>query len=375
MDVKRFICRETNAAFSEKMQHLFDLGQIVPFSVLFPETVCRAITNEDKKSKDIIQFGFLVSDCDGKVLLTYRTPLSEDKQAGHVISVKESVLVGWSPVISIPGEHPYPMSDDDILWAYHQEVRDSHLRKARVRFLGLVQNEIKGIRFYFYLFNVSYAERAPDLTGLLKDKHDLLCAYHSVDDSLFELVRDKKADLRALELYSGRDLGRFDMGKSHVVPFSLDTKPPFRIHAPDVFISHATQDDGVASRIADACSSAGLTCWTDHQSLKAGNIWFKEIEAGIKYGGCFLLLCSRSSVNSQSVADEVLMALERQDRWHSYPIVPLVLDGDKKREVIPASLGHCQAWDMRNVKDRDSQIPALIDRIKEILPGLSSRED
>lgn len=375
MDLKRFICRDTNAAFSERMQRLFDQGHIAPFSVLFPETTCRAITNDDKTSKDIIQFGFLVSDCDGKVLLTYRTPLSDDKQAGHVISVKESVLVGWSPVLSIPGEHPYPMSDDDILWAYHQEVRDSHLRKAQIRFLGLVQNEIKGIRFYFYLFNVSYSEQTPDLRGLLKDKHDLLCDYYSVDDSLCERVRDKKADLRALELYSGRDLGRFDMGKSRVVPFDAGTKPPFRIHAPDIFISHATQDDLVASRIADALSSVGLTCWADHKSLKAGSIWFKEIEAGIKYGACFLLLCSRDSLKSKSVGDEVSMAIERQRQWHNYPIIPIVLDGERKREVIPENLGHCQAYDLRTVQDRESKIQMLIDQIKELLPDLSGRQD
>jgi hypothetical protein len=115
MDYKRFICREKNPAFSERMQAEFNAGRIVPFSVLFPETICREITTEDKQSKDIVQFSFLVSDCDGNLLLTYRTPRSHEKEAGHLITVKESVLIGRSPVRAIPHGHEYPMSDDDIL--------------------------------------------------------------------------------------------------------------------------------------------------------------------------------------------------------------------------------------------------------------------
>ncbi len=383
MDRKLFICRETNLKFAEEMEAAFNAGCIAPFSVVFRQAENRALINDaDKLSKDVIQFSFLVSDCDGNVLLTYRTQFSNEKEAGHTVTVGDSVLIGWSPVIPLPGHQPYPMSDTDILWAYHKEVQDAHLRKPQVHFLGLVLNEVKGIRYYLYVFHVQYGEREPDLRGLLKDRHDKLCAYHSADDALCERVRDKKADLRALELYTRRDLSTFGFGSSRVVRFDPRTKPPFRVHAPDVFISHAKQNDAVATRIAEALAAAGLSCWADHRSLKPGDLWFREIEAGIKYGGCFMVLCSRHSLESKAVDEEVSLALARQDdkRDPAFPIIPVILEGDSMKQFLPVSLRDKEsgrhAEDFRNLTNAEepTRMNVLVQRVRERLAWLNQRQ-
>ncbi len=67
-----------------------------------------------------------------------------------------------------------------------------------------------------------------------------------------------------------------------------------------VFISHATQDNAVASRIYDYLTDAGIRCWLDNVDIKPEPDWLIQVEQAVKSSSHGLFLLSPSSVRSPS---------------------------------------------------------------------------
>lgn len=354
-DKKLFIDRAQNPEFAARMERCFQQGEIVPFPILFRESRHTHLTDSEKQGMDIIQFGFLVTDADGKILLTDRV--------SHVISKRLSVMIGWSP--SHPPGCYYPASENHIFWAYSNEVDDRHLSRPKLYFLGLIMNWVKGIRYYFYVFNVAYSEKDPLIKRLEKERDDEILGFHEINSELLDKISDKKADLRAIQLLTNSSMEGFDFGESQVVPHNPAMPPPFLIHPPSVFISHATGDDAAAKELQAILKVAGITYWVDHQTISPGEQWFSEIEEGVKYGRVFVLLCSQNTAGAPGVTDEIQMALERLGREPEFPIFPVALDGNRVETNIPPEFKRFWAADLREDSQRITNWGILVQKIKE----------
>jgi len=374
LDHKRYIDRTKNLEFSKRFEAWIAEGRIPPFACLFPETEIGYIADKDKPGKDIVQLAFLVRDDQGNVLVSHRADFGGDKAAGHTVTVGDSVLVGWSP-IELPEGRGHPASERDMLYAYHREVPVLPGYPPQCAFIGLIRNELERriadtihtLRYYFYLFEMSYPG-APDFSKIRfqKDKDDQPRSFHAIDDALASAVQDKKADLRALEAASGNDYSRLGYGKSTLVRPSKGNLPPFLDHPPGVFISHATSDDAVADRIAKKLGEAGISVWCDHRTLCPGQTWPWEISDAIKYGPCFILLCSEASLKSKAVQDEAALALERRKREPEFLVIPVVLEGGDKMQYVPKIISSTiWAADLREAGKRDAQIEELVARARE----------
>jgi adenylate cyclase len=102
----------------------------------------------------------------------------------------------------------------------------------------------------------------------------------------------------------------------------------------DVFVSYSRQDTDKVLALTGKLRSAGVRLWMDVRNIDGAAMWGEEIVNAVAKSKVLLLLVSKSSVLSQNVVKEVLLASERGG--HILPV-------DLEPTEIPGSLKYALA--------------------------------
>lgn len=102
----------------------------------------------------------------------------------------------------------------------------------------------------------------------------------------------------------------------------------------DVFVSYSRQDNDKVQALTGKLRSAGVHLWMDVRNIDGAAMWGEEIVNAVANSKVLLLLVSKTSVASQNVVKEVLLASER--KGHILPI-------DLEPTEIPGSLKYALA--------------------------------
>lgn len=101
-----------------------------------------------------------------------------------------------------------------------------------------------------------------------------------------------------------------------------------------VFISYSHKDKAFAKRLYDALQGRGIRCWLDEHQLLPGDKIAQGIDQGIRLWDKVLLCCSKDSLNSWWVKNEVELAIQKEQRLYDketgrevLSLIPLNLDG------------------------------------------------
>ncbi len=347
-----------------KVATAFDNGVILPFAALFPQTEVQNVSEDDKRGRAVIQLSFLARDGAGRVLLTRRAAHGCMTPFGHGTTMGGSVLVSWSPV-SLPPGHPWPLTHEDILWAYRQEVEEVEPVVPEFRFLGLARS-FAGLEvtYYLYAFVVTYSG-TPTIRRLKKDKDDEIAGFVGVDHALLQAIAKKKGDLRVLQA-AGFDIGAADYGRSSFLAPASGDPPPYRPTSPGCFVSHACADHSWVDTIGKRIVGAGVPCWIDKRDTRPGFLWRPEYLDALDCARSFVLVATRNSFASPPVREEIRRAMVRPARDSAFPVVALVLEGEKINEFLPTEWNNeRQATDLRTPDEADAAWPAVLDELKK----------
>ncbi len=115
-----------------------------------------------------------------------------------------------------------------------------------------------------------------------------------------------------------------------------------------VFVSHASEDAQIASRVAMGLRAFGYNTWFDDWELLAGDSIIDRIEAAIAIADVLLVLLSKSSIGSKWVQRELATGLTRQLSGKGVVVIP-VLVGDCE---IPGMLAGTKYVDLRSDFER-----------------------
>lgn len=102
----------------------------------------------------------------------------------------------------------------------------------------------------------------------------------------------------------------------------------------DVFVSYSRLDNDKVQALTGKLRSAGVRLWMDVRNIDGAAMWGEEIVNAVAKSKVLLLLVSKTSVTSQNVIKEVLLASER--KGHILPV-------DLEPTEIPGSLKYALA--------------------------------
>ena len=150
IDAKRYIDKKER--YSHTLRERFDKREIPSFQELFSHSQSAPLNHEQKKGKDIIQFSFFITTREGDIMLIERSDKS------HVITRGLSLLVSWSPAVSVfPSGNSWPSDQEDLFFIFHKEITSELLKKPELKYTGFARNDMDSERtYYFHIFEAHY---------------------------------------------------------------------------------------------------------------------------------------------------------------------------------------------------------------------------
>jgi hypothetical protein len=133
----------------------------------------------------------------------------------------------------------------------------------------------------------------------------------------------------------------------------------------DVFISYGHGDRRFVDRLSRDLRQNGLSVWIDRDEIRVGESLIERIRSGIDNARTFVVVVSRTSVNSPWVRQELDIAMHRQIQGRQLKVLPVLL-GRIPEDELPSFLLGRRFADFRRVEARRAYRAAFADLVRTI---------
>ena len=150
------------------------------------------------------------------------------------------------------------------------------------------------------------------------------------------------------------------------------------------FISYSHADQSFARRLHDALQGRGIRCWLDEHQLLPGHDIYAEVDRGVRLWDKVLLCCSKDSLTSWWVDNEINSAFEKEQQLMKargekvLALIPLDLDGyvfgDEWKNGKAGQVRSRLAADFKGWKRSHKKFEAAFERLVKALRTDEGRE-
>lgn len=113
----------------------------------------------------------------------------------------------------------------------------------------------------------------------------------------------------------------------------------------EVFLSHSSRNLDVAQKVAGTLRSHGVAVWFSPTEILSAQQWHDEIGKALRRCDWFMVLLSKSAVQSPWVKNELVFAL-RHNQYNDH-ILPVIIE-ECDYEALSWTLGNFQMVDLTN---------------------------
>jgi hypothetical protein len=103
-----------------------------------------------------------------------------------------------------------------------------------------------------------------------------------------------------------------------------------------VFISYASKDEPLATKLVEALDEAGLDAWYKKREILPGDNWAEKIASGLKESNAMIVLVTPDALESEAVQSTISYALS--EPAFNRRLIPVIV-GDWEK-----SLGDKMPW-------------------------------
>lgn len=148
-----------------------------------------------------------------------------------------------------------------------------------------------------------------------------------------------------------------------------------------VFLSHSWENKNFAGKLYDALIENGVQVWYDEKKMKPGDDILDSIDEGISTYDKMILVCSKESLESWWVEEELDRVFEKERKYRKEQgkklrlLIPLTIDDAlfKSDESRPKSIRKRMVGDFKDWKD-DGKFNKALNQLIEAL-NIDRRDD
>jgi TIR domain len=131
-----------------------------------------------------------------------------------------------------------------------------------------------------------------------------------------------------------------------------------------VFISYASKDDALASKLVTSLEEAGLDAWYDKREILPGDNWAEKISQGLKESNAMVVLITPSALESDTVQRNISYALG--DESFSNRLIPVIIgdSNDLPKDRMPWILKRLKTVTVSNNDEESEQFKKVAEAIK-----------
>ena len=132
-----------------------------------------------------------------------------------------------------------------------------------------------------------------------------------------------------------------------------------------VFISYASTDEVLASKLVQSLEAAGLDAWYQKREIMPGDNWAEKIAQGLKESNAMVVLLTPDALESDAVQSSISYALgEKAFQNRLVPV--LVGDSDKlASDRLPWILKRLKTITLSKGAEDDEQFKRIAQAIKD----------
>lgn len=106
------------------------------------------------------------------------------------------------------------------------------------------------------------------------------------------------------------------------LPSLLGDTPDFHT----CFISYCEEDDDFSERLYNDLQARGVRCWRWREDSRWGNDLLCDIDRTVSIYDKLVLICSKDSLDSEPVQDEIIRAIQREQKEKKNVLFPITID-------------------------------------------------